>query len=112
MKNLVVTQRRINEGMGRMHTFECDSAKAIGRTWRPIKYACLTMCVRVLSHSVVSDFVTPWTAPRQAPLSMGFSRKDTKVGCHSLLQGIFPTQGSNPGLPHCRQILYRQSHHG
>ena len=74
MKNLVVTQRRINEGMGRMHTFECDSAKAIGRTWRPIKYACLTMCVRVLSHSVVSDFVTPWTAPRQAPLSMGFSR--------------------------------------
>ena len=29
---------------------------------------------------------------------------------HSLLQGIFPTQGSNPGLPHCRQILYQLSH--
>ena len=32
--------------------------------------------------------------------------KNTRVGCHFLLQGIFPTQGSNPGLPHCRQTLY------
>ena len=32
--------------------------------------------------------------------------KDTGVGCHALLKGIFPTQGSNPGLPHCRGILY------
>ena len=32
--------------------------------------------------------------------------------CHFLLQGIFPTQGSNPGLPHCRQMLYRLSHQG
>ena len=32
--------------------------------------------------------------------------KDTGVGCHALLQGIFPTQGLNPGLLHCRQILY------
>ena len=34
----------------------------------------------------------------------------TGVGSHSLLQGIFPTQGSNRGLPHCRQILYHLSH--
>ena len=33
-----------------------------------------------------------------------------EVGSLSLLQGIFPTQGSNPGLPHCRQILYKLSH--
>ena len=32
------------------------------------------------------------------------------MGCHFLLQGIFPTQGSNLGLPHCRQTLYRLSH--
>ena len=31
--------------------------------------------------------------------------KNTRVGCHALNQGIFQTQGSNPGLPHCRQIL-------
>ena len=33
--------------------------------------------------------------------------KNTGVGCHFLLQGIFPTQGSSLGLPHCRQIIYR-----
>ena len=38
--------------------------------------------------------------------------KNTGVGCHALLQRIFPTQGSNPGLPHCRQILYQLSHQG
>ena len=36
--------------------------------------------------------------------------KSTGVGCHALLQRIFPTQGSNPGLPHCRWILYHLSH--
>ena len=38
-------------------------------------------------------------------------KKRTGVGCHALLQGIFPTQGLNPGLLHCRQILYLPSHH-
>ena len=38
--------------------------------------------------------------------------KNTGVGCHSPLQGIFPTQGSNPGLPHFRRILYHLSHQG
>ena len=38
--------------------------------------------------------------------------KNTGVGCHALLQGIFPTQGSNPVLPHCRQILYQLSYQG
>ena len=38
--------------------------------------------------------------------------QNTGVGSLSLLQGIFPTQGSNPGLPHCRRILYQLSHQG
>ena len=38
--------------------------------------------------------------------------KNTVVGCHFLLQGIVLTQGSNPGLLHCRQILYHLSHQG
>ena len=42
-----------------------------------------------------------------------FPGKNTGVGCHFLLQGIFPTQGSNKGLPHCRQTLYYPlSHQG
>ena len=36
--------------------------------------------------------------------------KNTGVGCHFLLHGIFLTQRSNPGLPHCRQSLYGPSH--
>ena len=44
----------------------------------------------------------PWDSPG----------KNTGVGCHSLLQGIFPTQRSNLGLLHCRQILYPLNHQG
>ena len=40
------------------------------------------------------------------------SGQNTGVGCHALLQGIFPIQRLNPGLPHCRQILYCLSHQG
>ena len=36
--------------------------------------------------------------------------KNTRVGCHALLQGIFLTQGSNPYFPHCRWIFYHLSH--
>ena len=38
--------------------------------------------------------------------------KNTGVGCHAFLQGIFPTQGSKPGLPHCSWILYHLNHQG
>ena len=48
----------------------------------------------------------------QAPLFMGFSSKNTGVGCHSLLQGILPKQRLNPGLLHWRQSLYHLSHQG
>ena len=51
-----------------------------------------------LSH--VQPFVTTWTVARQAPRSMGFSRKNTGVDCHALLQGIFPTERLNPRLLH------------
>ena len=60
------------------------------------------------SHSVMSNSLwphglySPWNSPGQ----------NTGVGSLSLLQGIFPTQGWNPGLPHCRWILYQLSHRG
>ena len=57
------------------------------------------------SHSVMSNSVTPWTKQ-----CMKFSRPEYWSGSLSLLQRIFPTQGSNPGLPHCRQILCQLSH--
>ena len=64
------------------------------------------------SLSPVQLFATPWTVACQALLSMGFSRQEYWMGSHALLQGIFPTQGSNLGIPHCRQILYHLRHQG
>ena len=53
----------------------------------------------MLSHfNLVRVCATLWTIARQALLSMGFSSKNTGVGRHALLQGIFLTQGSNLGL--------------
>ena len=49
--------------------------------------------------------VAPWTLARQAPLCMRFPRQEYWSGLPFPLQGIFPTQGSNPALLHCRQIL-------
>ena len=60
-----------------------------------------------LSH-ILWLFVTPWTI-YSLWNSLG---QNTGVGSLSLSQGIFPTSGSNPGLPHCRQILYQLSHRG
>ena len=61
-------------------------------------------------HSVASNSANLWAVACQTPLSMEFSRQDTGVGRHSLLPAIFPTQGLNLGLLHCRQILYNLSH--
>ena len=60
-----------------------------------------------VSHSVVSNSATPWTVAHQALLLMEFSRQEYWSGQpHSLLQGIFLTQGLNLCLLHCRLILY------
>ena len=61
---------------------------------------CLTLCDPMDCSPPGS--LSPWNSP-------GWN---TGVGCHSFLQGIFPTQGSNPGLLHCGQILYHLSHWG
>ena len=79
---------------------------------------CVCVCVCLQSLSRAQLFGTPWgtnpwgTVAPQAPLSIDSLGKNTGVSCHSLLQGIFPTWGLNPGLLHCRQILYHQSHQG
>ena len=60
------------------------------------------------SRSVVSDSLRP----HELYTSWNSPGRNTGVGSLSLLQGTFPTQGSNPGLPHCRQILYQLSYQG
>ena len=72
----------------------------------------LTITMQVLkwseSHSVMCDSLWPQGlySPRNSP------GQNIGVGSLSLLQEIFPTQGSNPGLPHRKQILYQLSHKG
>ena len=60
--------------------------------------------MKVKLLSCVRLFVTPWTVAQQALCPRNSPGKNMGVGCHFLLQEIFPTQGSNPGLPHCRQV--------
>ena len=68
--------------------------------------------LKVKSLSRVRLFATPWTVAHQAPPSMGFSRQEYWSGLPFPSPGIFPTQGSNLGLPHCKQTLYHLSHQG
>ena len=56
-------------------------------------YLCVCVCVKLFSH--VRLFATPWTVAHQAPLYMGFSGKNTGMGCCALLQEIFLIQGLN-----------------
>ena len=63
----------------------------------------MTVMYKSESRSFVSDslrLLCPWDFPGNS----------TRVDCHFLLQGIFPSQGSNPCLSHCRQMLYHLSH--
>ena len=76
--------------------------ECVAMTYLLKDYKVHNVCV---SHSVVSDsfwLFCPWISPG----------KNTGVGCHSLLYEIFPTQGLNPSLLNCRQILYHLSHQG
>ena len=64
-------------------------------------------------HSLVSYSVQPHRQqPTRLPRPWDSPGKNIGVSCQVLLQGISPNQGSNPGLLHCRQILYHLSHQG
>ena len=72
-------------------------------TWEAHSYESKSESRSVVSDSLrLHELYSPWNSPGQ----------NTGIGSHSLLRGIFPTQGSNPGLPHCRWILYQLSHQG
>ena len=65
---------------------------------RSLRVKVAQSCLTLWPHGLYS----PWNSPGQ----------NTRVGSLTLLQGIFPTQGSNTGLLHCRRILYQLSHNG
>ena len=80
-----------------------------------MKASAMTLEGKSESRSVVSDSLQPIYSPWNfATLYSPWNSpgNSTGVGNLSLLQEIFPTQGSNPGLPYCRQILHQLSHKG
>ena len=87
------TGGRTHVHRNRLWGLQGGSPRASGEV--KVTQLCPTLCD---PHGLYS----PWNPPGQ----------DTDVGSLSLLQEIFPTQGWNPGLPHCRQFLYQLSHQG
>ena len=77
---------------GRFCTPEPPGKPCNGVKWSKVAQLCPTLCDPV---DCKPRLLRPWGSPS----------KNTGVGYHFLLQGIFSTQGSNPGLPHCRQTL-------
>ena len=75
-------------------------------------HQCGTERKKVKLLSRVQLFAIPWTVATRFLPPWDSPGKNTGVGCHFFLQGIFLTRGSNPGLPHCRQMLYPLSHEG
>ena len=70
-------------------------------------YFCFThqvKCEVKVTHTCVRLFATPWTIAIRLRYPWNSPGKNTRVGYHSLLQGIFSNQESNLSLPHCRQI--------
>ena len=79
--------------------------KVSGTEWLNLRHVCI-------SHSIISDSLRPYGLwPPRLLCPWDSAGKNTGVVCHFLLQGIFPTQGSNPHL-YCTQILYHLSHQG
>ena len=78
-----------------------SSAPLIQKWSEKWKWGCPVMSDSLWPHGLYPTMLLrPWD----------FSDYSTGVGCHFLLQRIFLTQGSNPGLPYCRPVLYRLSH--
>ena len=104
----------------------CNIIKKMHTTWfllcgcwlcegvmRSFRCFCVLCIWPYVLHSVVSDSLWPPDYSLPGPSVYWDSPgRNTEVGCHALLRGIFPSQGSNQELPRCRQILYHLSHQG
>ena len=90
----------------------CTSAANQHRSCRNIQVfeslCCCVLCLVTESCPTLCDPVD--CSPQGSSVHGNSPGKNIGVGCHSLFQGIFPTEGSNPGLTHCRWILYQLNH--
>ena len=77
---------------------------------KPLIPVCVVLCLEAQSFPTLCDSID--CSPPGSSAQRDSPGKNTGVGCHALFQQIFPTQRSNPSLPHCRWILYHLSHQG
>ena len=87
----------------------CEMARA-GHKGLKSERPCVVLCLVAQLCPTLCDPIN--CSPPGSSVHGNSPGKNTGVGCHALLQGIFPTQGSNVGLLHCRQILYQLSYQG
>jgi len=80
-----------------------------GRLWK-VQHSKQSVCLVAQSCPTLCDPMD--CSPPGSSVHGDSPDKNTGVGCHALLQEIFPDQGLNPGLPQCRQTLYHLSHQG
>ena len=91
---------------------KCKAPRWLGKGTYGIR-GCRNWQKRKWSRSVMSDSLWPHRLyPARLICPENYPGKNTRLGCHFLLQRIFPTQVLNPGVPHCRQTLYHLSHQG
>ena len=96
LRNELVVTRGEGRGEGLVREFEMDTYTLLYLKW-----------IKCVNCSVVSNSLPPHGLQPATHLCPWNSLdKNIGVGSHFLLQGIFPTQGSNLGFLHCRQILY------
>ena len=70
------------------------------------------LCLCLVAQSCLTLWDPKNCSPPGSSVHEDSPGQNTGISCHALLQGIFPTQGLNSGLPHCRRILYQLSHQG
>ena len=100
---IVIRLQHVNFGSETIESITDGESKAWSRKSIKGEVLVAQLCPTLGPHRLQpTRLLCPWDFPG----------KDTGVGCHFLLQGIFPTQGSKPGLLHCRQMLYWLSYKG
>ena len=94
-------------------TYSCHNNLGLGKArslFRKLICHCAVLCLVTQSCPTLCDPM--YCSPPGSSVHGDSPGKNIGVGCHALFQGIVPSQGLNPGLLHCRQILYQLSHWG
>ena len=108
--NLFITQRNQNWNLLEQKSSKPGPQLKYAPRWHLLCRGSAVLCLVTRSCLAVSESMD--CSPPGSSVHGNSSGQNTGVGGHALLQGICPTQGSNPGLPHCRWILYLLSRQG